>query len=244
MKDDSPQRYMFLDEVGSTNEFALDLCRTSRPVSGTVIATKFQSNGRGQRGKSWLSQKDVNATFSVIYKTTIPPANQFVLVQMASLAVFETIISLAPHLELAIKWPNDIYIEDMKVAGILIQNIIKGAEIEYTVIGIGVNLNQASFDDDLPNPTSLLLETGLEYDRIEFIEAIADRLDQYMLDGPEENIRQAYHEALYLREEPSLFYCNDETIEGIIVGVDLTGKLKLDVDGEIRKFTFGELVYG
>jgi BirA family biotin operon repressor/biotin-[acetyl-CoA-carboxylase] ligase len=236
---------LFLDEVGSTNEFALELCHAERPAEGTVVVTKYQSDGRGQRGKKWVSERGVSAMFSVIYSPSdIPPTNQFVLVQMASIAVYKAIQELDSHLEVTIKWPNDIYIEDMKVGGILIQNILKGGTIDYTVIGMGVNLNQDIFPEELPNPTSLLLETGLEYDRMEFIKLVVKYLDQMLIKRDVENLNEDYHRALYLKDEDSIFYLNDEIIEGRILGTDASGKLKIDVEGVIKKFTFGELVYG
>ena len=158
---------IWLDTVDSTNN------EVRRRISGldnlSVLSVMSQTKGRGQRGNIWLSEPGENLLFSVILKYSerlgdtdlIPPVlayDQFVISQLTSLAVVDL---LATHDIVArIKWPNDIYAGDEKICGILIENSLKGSEIDWSIIGIGLNVNQTAFPEDLPNPTSMKLCTG------------------------------------------------------------------------------------
>lgn len=123
----------------------------------SVIAAKNQTAGRGQRGNKWKSASSLNLTFSVLIKpSNLLAINQFAISQISSLAVLDYLSIYGVHAK--IKWPNDIYVGDLKICGILIENKLHADKVSASVIGIGININQNFFENDIPNPTSLVLE--------------------------------------------------------------------------------------
>ena len=131
----------FHKELTSTNDQAFMLLKTINPVEGTVIYADFQKAGRGQKDNKWESEKGKNLLLSIIlYPTSIRPEDQFYLSMAVSLGICDFIDSFFPGSK--IKWPNDIYINDDKIAGILIENSVMGETIESTIAGIGININQ------------------------------------------------------------------------------------------------------
>lgn len=244
-KDDWNKRCVFLREVDSTNRYALDLVRSERPPQGTVIHTDYQVEGRGQRGKTWQASPGMNALFSIIYYPPfLSPAQHFRLNQKVSLALFNALKDLTGVEGLSIKWPNDIYINDYKVAGILIQNGLKGKKIDHCVIGIGVNVNQTEFDKELVKASSLRLECGKTFLVSDVIYTVAMNLDEAMLDESTDSLDQAYMNQLYLRDIEAPFNDGKHQFNGVIRGVNNEGQLIIQVGNQNKKFSFGEITYG
>jgi len=157
------RKIIHLDEVESTNLYLRQLVRDEQPEEGSVVIANYQTGGRGQMGSSWFSAKGENLLFSLlIYPRGVKANEQFIISRIASLAVKNTLDHFTD--DIRIKWPNDIYWKDKKIAGMLIENDIQGKEIENAVIGIGINLNQQIFPPGLPNPVSLRQITGTEHD--------------------------------------------------------------------------------
>lgn len=153
-----------LEETESTNSYLRDLLKSQHLEEGSVVVTDFQTAGRGQVGNSWYSDKGDNLLFSLlIYPTGIPANEQFIISRMVSLAIKNTLDQFAD--DIRIKWPNDIYWKERKIAGILIENSLQGKVIENSIIGIGLNLNQQIFPVELPNPVSLRQITATEQDK-------------------------------------------------------------------------------
>jgi len=154
------------DEVESTNDEARRLIGELDNLS--VIAARCQTKGRGQGDHSWHSRPGENLTFSVVLK--FGAGGLAPLSALDALLITQTVtLALRLYLErrgvkVRIKWPNDIYVGDLKVCGILIENILHGKEIAASIVGIGLNLNQRDFPADLPNPVSLSILTGESYD--------------------------------------------------------------------------------
>ena len=147
-----------LPRLTSTNLYAQELLSKSKPSEGTVISTSDQYAGRGQIGSGWESEAHKNITLTFIfYPAFLPIRQQFQLTQAISLGVKDCIEHFVPK-NVKIKWPNDIYINDKKTCGILIQNTLSGAQISSSIIGIGININQTHFQTNPPNPTSFKLE--------------------------------------------------------------------------------------
>lgn len=141
--------------IDSTNTQAAR--EMSNAADGTVWIADFQTAGRGQRGNKWESAKCENLTFSILFKPTfLSPAQQFAISEAAAIGVCRYLCSKG--LPAQIKWPNDIYIGNKKICGMLIEHSISGDKLAGSIIGIGLNLNQREFSSDAPNPTSLLLE--------------------------------------------------------------------------------------
>lgn len=218
-----------LPSVPSTSEHALSLLSKSKPSEGTVISTRNQTAGRGQIGSTWESEPGKNITLSIIfYPTFLPATGQFLLSQAISLGVAELLSDYLSD-ELKIKWPNDIYAGDKKIAGILIQNAIAGNYLRSSVVGIGINVNQVIFLSDAPNPTSLKLETGVDFDLDEIITALFKAVEAIYLklkSGKIVHLRENYLQRLYLYRVETLFERADGfSFIGIIEGVTETGRL-------------------
>ncbi len=160
-----------LREVGSTNDFA----SAKNPFyHGDLIVADYQSRGRGQRGNRWKGERGSNLLFTLIaIPDGITPEEQFYLSKITAVSLAETLLGYG--IPATIKWPNDVYVGDKKIAGILIENDLMGPSICKSMIGVGVNLNQRTFDPDLPNPTSFLLEKGCEVPRQDFLSSFLDR---------------------------------------------------------------------
>ena len=157
------QSTLHFPRLESTNAYAVTLLAKSNPVEGTVISTFNQSHGRGQIGSKWESEPHKNLSLSLILKPTfLPIKDQFWLTKCIALAVKDFLGSYVND-PVKVKWPNDVYIGQRKIAGILIQNNINSKKIHYSIIGMGININQVTFSDWVPNPTSLALESNKTY---------------------------------------------------------------------------------
>lgn len=140
------------DELDSTNAQAA----RENYAHGTIISAAHQSSGRGQRGNRWSSAKGENLMFSLVVEPThVAVCEQFTLSEMASLASCEALAEMG--VECKIKWPNDLYVDGKKIGGILIEHTSQGEFLTRTIVGIGINVNQTTFDPSIPNPTSLKL---------------------------------------------------------------------------------------
>lgn len=231
--------------TSSTNSYIKNLLSKKESVSeGTVVITDNQTSGRGQRGNSWEAEANKNLTFSLLLKPIfIPIKEQFILSQITSLAIKKVLDSYTSDIH--IKWPNDIYWRDKKIAGILIENTLSDSGIENSIIGIGLNVNQTLFTSDAPNPISLKNILGVEFDIIELLNSIVNQIQSYYLivkTGDAEQIAEQYKKSLY-RKSGYYFY-NDglHTFQAKIKNVQPTGHLVLEtIDGEIRIFAFKEV---
>ena len=231
------------DILSSTNDEACN----PQYKQGDIIVAESQSAGRGQRGHTWESGKGLNLTFSAVLEPTfLPPTEQFLLSEVIALAVADTLASYS--IETKIKWTNDIYVGDKKIAGILIEHKLQGNTIGRTIAGIGLNVNQTLFSADLPNPTSMAKEQGTEFDRDEVLkrlqECIMKRYAQ-LQNGERETLQSDYHSMLYRLNEQHCYALPDGSrVQGIIRGVEPTGALKVeDEKGEIRSYLFKEIEF-
>lgn len=153
-----------LDSVDSTSSY---MARSLADApEGTVVTTREQSAGRGQRGNTWESAPGLNVTMSLMLRPAgLPARRQFVISQAVALAVVGTIDPLLPAgMTASVKWPNDIYVGDRKIAGILIENVLDGNGVARSIVGLGLNVNQPGFLSDAPNPVSLFQLTGVTHD--------------------------------------------------------------------------------
>ena len=197
--------------------------------SGTVIPTPRQTAGRGQRGNSWEMEPDKNLAFSYLLKNpAVAPAEQFYISEAASLAVVDALSDILPGV--TVKWPNDIYYGDRKLAGMLIEHSLTSTKISQTIIGIGLNVNQQKFISDAPNPVSLSQITGREHDLTELLHAICNRIEEHLYrhDG-----------AMHPFALPG-----GEQIEATIADVHRDGILTLrHADGTMHDYAFKEVAF-
>ena len=239
-------RYILLHEIPSTNDYLKRM--VDMMESGTVIQAYIQTAGRGQKGNSWEAAPAKNATFSMlIRRPKLDVKEQFFLSEAVSLAIVDALEHYVTGF--TIKWPNDIYYKDMKISGILIENSLDNDSIEYSIIGIGVNLNQRLFLSDAPNPVSLLNITGQTYDIEEVTYRICDNIEKYTsFDGSRqqlEALHQRYLSKLYRYDgKPHQFTtpdgkCFDATIEAVAPDGALT--LRHTIDNSLHDYRFKQV---
>jgi BirA family biotin operon repressor/biotin-[acetyl-CoA-carboxylase] ligase len=232
-----------LSSTTSTNDDAKDL----RYVDGDIVWADFQTAGRGQRGHSWESRKGENLTFSVVLEPSfLPVAQQFLLLEAVSLSLVDFFDSYG--IRPSIKWTNDIYVDDRKLVGILIEHLYTGATLSRTIVGIGINVNQREFSPDLPNPVSMALLTGREFDLAEVLSRFEGALQRryvQLRSGEWDRLQADYHARLYRRDEWHRFALPDGSrFEGAIRGVKPMGDLIIEHrNGEVKSFLFKEVEF-
>ena len=248
---------IWLDEVDSTNNEAAR--RISDIDNLSVLSAVRQTGGRGQRGNIWLGGEGENLTFSIVLKFSdeagdqmpIAAYDQFAVSEAAALSVVDF---LAEHdVEAKIKWPNDIYAGDRKICGILIENSVTGTDLTRSIIGIGLNINQCNFDVSLPNPTSMLLETGAGSpfdlkDCLEnFMEIFSGYVRRYLnVTGGLARLRRMYLSQMWRKDEKSAYQDNrtGKRFEGKICGLSDVGHLLvMTEEGGLMEFAFKEISY-
>ena len=237
----------WFDTVDSTQNAVQRQADTLDNLS--VIAAREQTAGRGQRGNRWKARPGENLTFSVLLRPgedgipCIPVHGQFLVSQAASLAVRDLLRE--EGIAAAVKWPNDIYVGDRKICGMLIENTLAGDRIRTSVIGIGINVNQSEFDPELMNPTSMKKVTGREFDLPTLLERFC-RLFLHRWAQPSEALQGDWLEALYRKDERRSYTdCRSGTVfEGTIKGISESGLLRMEMpDGSICDFGFKEISY-
>ncbi|OQP58515.1 biotin--[acetyl-CoA-carboxylase] ligase [Niastella populi] len=203
-----------------------------------------QTAGKGQRGKSWITTPNLNIMFSTVVIPGLLPTRQFWLSATAALACYDFYKKYAGD-ETCIKWPNDVYWRDRKAGGILIENVFRGTDWLYAVVGIGINVNQVVFDPSLPNPVSLKQITGRDFDAAalgrELCQCLENRYQQ-LQEGETESIMQEYQQVLYKLHQPVTLKKGNISFETTIAGVTDTGRLKTK-DVMEREFDFGEVEF-
>lgn len=237
---------IFLETTPSTNTAAKQLLCREHLAHGTVVYTRCQTAGRGQRGNSWEAAPGLNVTMSLILRPTgMPAAEQFYLSEAVALGVADVVEMLlddVSHEEVTVKWPNDIYVGDRKIAGILIENSLSGANIEWSVAGIGLNVNQREFLSDAPNPVSIFQLTGRSYPIEEATSLIAERILS-RLEQPRDELHAVYRSRLWRREGYHSYATPEgREFEARIVDVAPTGHLTLaTTEGPLPSFAFKEV---
>jgi BirA family biotin operon repressor/biotin-[acetyl-CoA-carboxylase] ligase len=235
---------IFIEKVSSTNTHAAFLLRKGKVQEGTVVYTSFQTAGRGQPGNTWESEYGKNMLFSILlYPVTVTAEKQFIISKMISLGIRDFLLSIIP--DVYIKWPNDIYVKSDKIAGILIENSLIKNEIENTIAGIGLNVNQDKFSPAAGNATSLKKLTGRELDLEICLTEISKTIDlryKQMLYEKKSLIDADYQSALYRFGEFHEFSDINGIFEGKIVAVTGSGRLQIeDRRGRIYEYGFKEV---
>ena len=243
------QNLIELPFIASTSTYASELLQKGDVVEGTVVSTLDQRSGRGQRGNNWFSEPSQNLTFSVILKPVFLPINrQFDLNKAISLSVcdfIQTELNCNSSSKCKIKWPNDIYVNNKKLGGILIENILKGNQIAYSIVGIGLNINQENFHESLPNPTSLKLFTGIQYELQLLLKKLCLYIEKRYLRLKNNNTKNLNVDYLYLLYRYNLiseYEYNSNRILAKITDVSDSGKLILkNEEGTLLNCDFKEI---
>jgi BirA family biotin operon repressor/biotin-[acetyl-CoA-carboxylase] ligase len=218
----------FVAETTSTNELAAHAVKSSRVIEGAAFRAGYQTKGKGQRGREWSSTANQNVLVSYVYfPVFLKSDEQFCLIKAVSLAVKDLLDKYLMD-KATIKWPNDIYINNLKIAGILIESTMKGAYMGSSVIGIGLNVNQSVFDPRV-NATSIVLETGQGCNLNMFFQELSFHLENryLMLKRNTRSLDVEYLNSLYRLNTKSEFVVNEENRMMTINGVDELGQIIL-----------------
>lgn len=235
-----------LPSCHSTNAVASDLLAESNPAEGTVIITDHQTAGRGQRGNEWESQPGKNLTLSIILKPGfLPVSQQFDLTVVSSLALTNTLLDIGMSNPL-IKWPNDIYYNGSKIAGILIENTVRSNRLEWTILGIGLNVNQRGFIT--AGATSIKRELKEEVNLERVLKILLRRFNEYygfLKAGHFQKLRAMYMERLMWLDEQRTFHniALNTTFSGVIQKVTAEGKLIIAADNQHLVLDFKEVTF-
>jgi BirA family transcriptional regulator, biotin operon repressor / biotin---[acetyl-CoA-carboxylase] ligase len=235
------------DRINSTNIFLNNLTVSSNCDEGLVVSSENQTHGRGYGKNIWESEPKKNLLFSVLLKPDFLSAeNQFYLSMVVSLALYRTIEKIIGTKKLKIKWPNDIYYENKKMAGILIENTIAGLSISKSIIGVGLNVNQTTFSKEIPNPISIKNIIGIETEKDQILDIFLNNLNMFYLDlqnNKMDIIKTAYLENLYQKGIEAQYKIDKQIIKGTIIGIDKFGQLEIQINNKIEIFGFKEIEY-
>ncbi len=242
------QNSIHVESVDSTNSYASELLRQIELSEGSLIYSFEQLNGRGQRGNAWESEPLKNVALSlVLYPKFLSVEQQFMLTKITSLAVADLMAEMLETCDkpkkVNIKWPNDIYVNEKKIAGILIENGLRETVIQTSVVGIGINVNQLKFN--VENATSLALLSEKEFELMEVLNRLCEFFEARYLQlksNKLESIDNSYFERLYKLNEWANYRSEETMFEGKIVGVSKIGKLRVELrSGEVKEFDLKEI---
>lgn len=241
------QNLITLKEVASTNTFLKDALSKSTPLlEGTVIMAEKQFAGRGQTDNIWLSEERMNLTFSVLLNPAFLRVDeQFKLNKALSVALNDVLVKYAGK-DALIKWPNDLYIDNKKVGGILIENIVTGSKIRHAIVGIGLNVNQTNFPISLKNVTSLKQRLHRDYDLFVLLGEICSAIEARYLQlkaGHHEKITLDYLDKLYLLNQWASFRTADGVLNGKITGASSSGQLQVETSEGTKFFNNKEVEF-
>jgi len=234
--------FRMYETIDSTNEEARRLISTGGNFHGTAILTEEQNNGKGQYGRSWHYERGNHLAMTIIIQPPDLQARELPQISMkTSLAVIRTLHDSVPGINAKIKWPNDIYVNAKKLGGILIENSLNAASVQYCIIGIGLNINEQSFPEDLPGAVSLFNVSGKKHE----IKRIAEHLHEEIMriwNEPAENWKTEYDMFLYGKGENNLFLIGDTEIVAMVNGVDNEGRIILEKqNGEVKSYFSHEI---
>jgi len=240
--------FIELQSVDSTNNYALAQIHAKLAQPGTCYFAHEQTSGKGQRGKSWATERGMNVIISIVLKPDfLQPIQQFQLSTCVAVATHQ-FLDKYDGSSLKIKWPNDIYWQDRKLGGVLIENIVRtrgpaGGRWDWAVVGIGININQESFAADLKNPVSLKQVTGKTFDQIELAKKLCASISHFykkLMHKESDAILGRYNRLLYKKDEMVKLKKGNRIFSGVIKRVTQTGQLVVQHSVE-EQFDFGEI---
>ncbi|HZK08816.1 MAG TPA: biotin--[acetyl-CoA-carboxylase] ligase [Bacteroidales bacterium] len=238
------RHYTTLD---STNAVAEKWHTEERPPEGSVVLADHQNNGKGLGTNGWESESGSNLLLStILYPDFLPAHQQFMLNKVLSLAVHHCVAGQLPQHQVLIKWPNDVYVGEKKIAGILTRNIIRGSTLEATVAGVGLNVNQTNFSKEIPNPISLKMVSGKDHDLRQVLQSLLEALEHFyglLRTNHFYKIDEQYLRELLNYDKPAAYQAGQKEFTGRIIGVDAYGHLMMTVDEETKTFDMKEIVF-
>jgi BirA family biotin operon repressor/biotin-[acetyl-CoA-carboxylase] ligase len=240
-----PKKIIVLETIDSTNNYAMAMVQKGAANAGYAVFAMDQTQGKGRRGRQWQSNKGENIMLSIpVEMQWLPISRQFELSVAVALAA-HSLVAKEVSIPTAIKWPNDIFIGDRKAGGILIENVIKGSLWQWSVIGIGINVNQTSFGESGPTATSLKQTTGKTYNVLDLAEAlrvlVLDKIES-IKSGQFEKMLADYNEKLFGRDLEVRLKRQNIIFQTKITGVSSSGQL-ITKDAFERQFNFDEVEF-
>lgn len=241
------QRYIYLKTVASTNLFLADYVSKNNPLAKIAVYSFHQTEGTGQIGRKWFSGVNKNISLSLYLPLAQLEAIQHFKLNMAiALSLKEWLLAQIPNLDVSLKWPNDIYIGNKKIAGLLIQNQIRSSKIINSIIGVGLNVLETDFPQDIPNATSLINLNNRDYN----LESLSVQLAQHIAEHTENklsdsyNLKQNYLSSLYGLNQTRQYIINEnQEVEGIIKEIDDHGYLKILIQGKLHSFNHHQIEF-
>lgn len=237
----SNYNWIELDTVDSTNNYAMGLVHAGTAQHGTSVLAHHQTNGKGQRGKVWATEPGANLSFSILIKPNLLITQGFQLLATVAVAVRNQLEKYIGD-ETRIKWPNDLYWRDRKTGGILIENIIRGTDWQWAIIGIGINVNQTQFSQ-LQNPVSIKQVSGKQTNVSTLAKqlhtAVTDALSDLEINGFDAYFEQ-YNRLLFRKQEMVRLKKDSRIIHTRINGVNRQGQLVTGISSE-ECFAFGDV---
>jgi len=236
---------LVIDSTDSTNNYAMALIQKGIATDGSAVFAMEQTNGKGRRGRQWKSKKGDNIILSIsLQMQWLPILQQFQLSVAVALGCFDLLSKYAPG-KASIKWPNDLFLNDTKAGGILIENTIKGTLWQWAVIGVGLNINQTDFEATNLNATSLRMAAEKAFPVLQ----LAEELYEFILKRIEDlksghflSMLETYNQYLFARNKKVILRKNGNIFETKIMGVTDAGQL-ITRDKIERKFNFDEVEF-
>jgi len=234
--------FIQLSQVDSTNNYATALAHAGLTQHGIVVFAYDQIKGKGQRNKLWLTTKGENITLSIVIQPEHLSLSQSFLLSMCFALGVQQFFKQYAGDKTKVKWPNDIFWGDRKAGGILIENIIAGTQWKYSIVGIGLNINQSNFDGISQNAVSLKQITSKEFNVLALAKEMCELLERYYkkMNKDPTSIVQDYHQHLYKRNEWVRLKKGNRIFEALIIGVSSTGQL-ITEHGTEELFEVGEV---
>ncbi len=237
-----------IESTPSTNTLMQQMYLDGKCFDGLVLKTDYQTHGKGLQSNTWFSSPSANLLFSIGLETSfIEPSRQFLLTKMISIALLRSLHNvLMIDEELSIKWPNDLYYKNRKLAGILVNNMIKGSSLDYSIVGVGLNVNETDFPAGIPNPVSMTQIGNQAYDRAKILDMILLQLSQTieMLRSSTTSLDELYLKHLLYFQQWREYKFEGNNLTAKIQGVDKYGHLQLlTVAGELLSCDLKSLVF-
>jgi BirA family biotin operon repressor/biotin-[acetyl-CoA-carboxylase] ligase len=246
--------FIELNSADSTNNYALSSIREGVAQHGIAFFAHEQTGGKGQMGRQWISEKGANIALSIVLQPKpLQVSQQFQLSACIAVAAFKFFSHYA-GIDTRIKWPNDLYWQDKKAGGILIESIIQNQQSagngqtvtgwKWAVAGIGININQTRFTPELPNPVSLKQITGKDFNPAQLAKelcGIADEQFRQLTNDGFTGIYKEYNDCLYKKNEKVKLKKNNTIFSAIVKEVSPTGELIADHDGRQKQYKFGDI---
>lgn len=212
---------------------------------GDLIVSGYQTSGKGQRGNAWVSEPDKNILFSLNLKPSFLEINKIYLINvLMGVALQRTLSHLLPREKVEIKWPNDIYINDLKIAGVLVETILGRGKVDNVIVGIGLNVNQTYFP--LNTATSLANESGKKWLLADVLELLLVSIEAEYIKLKSYDIKSLlfnYHQNLRWRGEVHNYLVKNENIEGEIIGINEKGRLVMKHNNSLSSYDVKEISF-